>query len=76
MNSYICHRCNKVCKSKGGLTNHYRACIGIDNKQKIIKDNNPWFKCRACSLHASFNRSRTERCTISGCYNFGRRAII
>lgn len=33
MSSLKCHRCNKICKTKGGLTNHLKSCINkIKNK--------------------------------------------
>ena len=33
-----CHRCNKLCKSKSGLTKHYKACIGSISKKTIKKE--------------------------------------
>ena len=41
MSSLNCHRCGKLCNSKGGLTNHLKSCISkIKNnspKKNIIK---------------------------------------
>jgi hypothetical protein len=42
MSSFNCHRCKKICKSNGGLTNHLKSCISkIKNKpeKNISKEN-------------------------------------
>lgn len=47
----ICNHCNKICKSKSGLTNHIRSCI---NK---IKNNNLEIKtCYCCNTVYLYNR--------------------
>lgn len=36
--SLICQKCEKICKSKSGLTNHFNKCKLKENAKKINKN--------------------------------------
>ena len=40
MSSFNCHRCGKICKSTGGLTNHLKSCISKIKNKSSKSDNN------------------------------------
>ena len=64
-----CHRCNKKCKSKRGLTNHMKACMKnlSGGKSNIKKEPVRYvFKtgCQSCNIGG--------RCRNISCTRFGR----
>jgi hypothetical protein len=77
MSSLNCHRCGKICKSKGGLTNHLKSCIGKikNNSTKILskKDfknipENVYYKGRNMIINWS-NSEKYKNIRRPGIYN-------
>ena len=54
MSSFNCHRCGKICKSTGGLTNHLKSCIS-KIKNKSSKSDNGSSKSDNCSSKTSIS---------------------
>ena len=53
--SLVCEVCNKVCKSKGGLTNHVKRMHNVST-QKVM------FKCDACNKEFSQEANLKNHC--------------
>jgi hypothetical protein len=59
MSTLKCHRCEKICTSKGGLTNHIKNCIDKSKKNVITKPKNDInkSKCIICNTNISKDNS-------------------
>ena len=42
---FNCIKCNKICKSKGGLTKHLKICENENNEDKQVENNS----CKYCN---------------------------
>lgn len=64
-----CHRCNKICKSKAGLTNHLKNCI--QSIQSIQKKNNiKKSKCFQCkNLYNDNGHTVCDKCRMNNVMN-------
>lgn len=77
MSSLNCHRCGKICKSKGGLTNHLKSCISKikNNSKRMISEKtlnnipeNVYYKGRNMIINW-INSEKYENIRRPGIYN-------
>ena len=60
---YNCHRCNKQCKSKGGLTNHLKTCMqNLKQKAKPKPKQKEPEKCKCYPGDRIINYGMCGRC--------------
>ena len=51
--TFTCHRCNKVCKTGRGLTNHMKVCLkNLINNKKLNENKCTCYNSRKfCRIH-------------------------
>ena len=46
---FVCKKCNRVCKNKGGLTKHQNICLKLEKGESFLKNDKFTKKARKTS---------------------------